>query len=132
MDAAFSSVQLSHSVMSSSLRHHGLQHARPPCPTPAPMNLLKLMSIESVTPSSHLVLCHPLLLLSSIFPASGSFPMSLLFTSGGQSIAASASASVFPKKYSELIYFKIDWFDLHVVQGTLKSNTLHLLSMCQY
>ena len=58
--------------------------------------------------------------------------MSLLFTSGGQSIAASASASVFPKKYSELIYFKIDWFDLHVVQGTLKSNTLHLLSMCQY
>ena len=55
--------------------------------------------------------------------------MSLLFTSGGQSIEASASASVFPKKYSELIYFKIDCFDLLAVQGTLKNNTLHLLSV---
>ena len=48
-------------------------------------NLLKLMSIESVMPSNHLILCYPLLLLS-IFPSSGSFPVSQFFTSGGQSI----------------------------------------------
>ena len=56
---------------------------------------LKFMSIESVMPSSHFILCCPLLLPSS-FPASGSFPMSWLFTSGGQSIGTSALASVLP------------------------------------
>ena len=56
----------------------------------------KPMSIESVMPSNHLILCRPLLLLPSIFPASGSFPMSQLFTSGGQSIGVSASTSVLP------------------------------------
>ena len=59
-------------------------------------SLLKLMSIESVMPSNHLNLCHPLLLLPSIFPSIRSFPMSRLFTSGGQSIGTSASASVLP------------------------------------
>ena len=54
-------------------------------------SLLKLMSIELVMPSNHLILCHPLLLLPSIFPESGSFPMSWLFVSGGQSTRASAS-----------------------------------------
>ena len=57
-------------------------------------SLLKLMSVESVMPSKHLILCHPLLLLPSIFPASGAFPRSQFFASGGQSIGASASASV--------------------------------------
>ena len=56
--------------------------------------LLKLMSIESVMPSNHLVLCRPLLLLPSIFPGIRSFLMSHLFTSGGQIIGASASTSV--------------------------------------
>ena len=59
----FSSVQFSHSVMSNSLRPHGQQHARPPCPSLTP-GLPKLMSIESGMPSNHLVLCRPLLLLS--------------------------------------------------------------------
>ena len=54
-------------------------------------NLLKLKSIESMMPSHHLIVCRPLLLLSSIFLSSGAFPMSQLFTSGGQSIGASAS-----------------------------------------
>ena len=54
-------------------------------------SLLKLMSIRSVMPSSHLILCHPLLLLPQSLPASGSFPMSQLFTWGGQSIGVSAS-----------------------------------------
>ena len=58
---------------------------------------LKFMSIESVMPSNHLILCHPLLLLPSIFPSIRFFfPMSQLFASGGQSIGASASASVLP------------------------------------
>ena len=59
-------------------------------------NLPKLMSIESVMLSNHLILCHPLLLLSSISPRSGSFQMSQLFASGGQSIGVSASTSVLP------------------------------------
>ena len=59
-------------------------------------SLLKLMSIESVMLSSHLILCRPLLLLSSIFPGIRSLPMSHLFAWGGQSIGVSASASVLP------------------------------------
>ena len=60
----------SHLVVSDSLRPHGLQHARPPCQSPTPSrSSLKLMSIESVMPSNHLILCHPLLLLTSIFPS---------------------------------------------------------------
>ena len=59
-------------------------------------SLLKLMSIESVMPSNHLILCCPFRLLPSNFPASGSFPLSQLFTSGGQNIGASVSASVLP------------------------------------
>ena len=68
-------------------------------------SFLKFMSIESVMPSNHLILCHPLLLLPSIFPASGSFPMIQLFTSVGQSIEASALASVLPMNIQ-------DWFPL--------------------
>ena len=68
------------------------------------------MSIESMMPSNHLILCHPLLLQS--FPASGSFPRSQFFASGGQSIGVSASASVLSNEYSGLISVRIDWFDL--------------------
>ena len=74
------SVQFSCSVLSNSLQPHGLQHARLPCPITNFWSLLKLMSIESVMPSNHLILCCPL--LSSClwsFPASGSFPMSQFF-----------------------------------------------------
>ena len=56
----------------------------------------KLMSIDSVTPSNHLILCHPLLLLPPIFPASESFPMSQFFAWGSQSTGVSASTSVLP------------------------------------
>ena len=59
-------------------------------------SLLKLKSIESVMPSNHLILGCPLLFPPSIFPASGSFQMSQFFTSGGQSIGVSASASALP------------------------------------
>ena len=72
------------------------------CSTPALLvhhqllSLLKLMFIESVMPCNHLILCHFLLLLPSIFPSIGSFPISQFFASGGQSIGVSASASVLP------------------------------------
>ena len=68
-------------------------------------SLLKLMSIELVMPSNHLILCHPLLLLPSISPSIRTFPVSQLFPSGGQSIGASASASV-------LLMNIQDWFPL--------------------
>ena len=64
-------------------------------------------SLELVMPSSHLILCCPLLLLSSIFPASGSFPMSLFFASGGQSIGAPASISVLPMNTQS--WFSLGW-----------------------
>ena len=66
-------------------------------------SLLKPMSIESVMPSNHLILYRPLLLLPSIFPASGSFPVSQFFVSGGQSIVDSASASVLPMNIQDLL-----------------------------
>ena len=59
-------------------------------------SLLRLMSIESVIPSNHLILCRPLFLLLQFFPESGSFQMSQFFALGGQSIGVSASASVLP------------------------------------
>ena len=92
----FSLVQFSHSVVSDSLWLHGLQHAKPPCPSPTP----------GVYPKSCPLIpwCHPAISPSVIPfsscpqspPASGSFPMSQLFTSGGQSIGVSASTSVLP------------------------------------
>ena len=98
------SVQFNHSVGSSSLWPHGLQHARPPCPSPT------LGAYSNSAPSSRW--CHPttsssVVLFSHLqsFPASGSFPMSQFFASGGQSIGVSASASVLPVNIQ-------DWFPL--------------------
>ena len=104
------SPQNSHSVQFSSISQFCLtlcdpQHARHSCPTPTPRSLLKLISIESVMPSSHLILCHPRMFLPSIFPAPGSFPMSQFFASGGQSIGVSALASVLSINIQ-------DWFSL--------------------
>ena len=70
-------------------------------------NLLKLKSIYSVIPSNHLILCRPLLPCLHSFPPSGSFLISQFFASGGQSIGASASASVLPMNIQ-------DWFPLHM------------------
>ena len=85
----------SHSAVSDSLQPSGLHSLGFPVLHHL-QSLLKLTSIESVMPSNHIILCHPLLLLLLSFPASGSFPVSQLFTSGGQSIGASASTSVLP------------------------------------
>ena len=85
------------------------------------------MSIESVMPSSHLILCYPLLLLPLIPPASESFPMSQLFAWGGQSIGVSASASVLPMNTQDLSPLEwTGWISLHEsLQGTLKSLLQH-------
>ena len=71
----------------------------------SPQSLLRFMCIESVTPSDYLILCRPLLPRPHSFPASGCFPSSQLFTSGGQASGAAASASVFPINIQ-------DWFPL--------------------
>ena len=101
------SVQFSRLVRSDSLRPHGLQHARPPCPSPAPR------VYSNSCPLSWW--CHPNISSSVIpfsarlqsFPASGSFPMSQLFASGGQSTEVSASASVLPMNIQD--WFLLGW-----------------------
>ena len=105
----FSSFHFSRSVMSNSLWPHGLQHPRPPCPLPTPR----------VYPNSCPLSwwCHPAVSSSVVpffscpqtLPASGSFPMSRLFASGGQRIGASASTSVPSSEYSGWISFRI-WY----------------------
>ena len=85
-------------------------------------SLLKLMSFELVMPSSHLILCHPLLLLPSVFASIRVFFNESVLHISGQSTGVSASASVLPMSIQDwLISFRMDWLDLLVVQGTLKS-----------
>ena len=111
-------IQFGSSVVSDSLQPHGMQHARFPCP------LLTPRASSNSCPSGRW--CHPTISFSIIlfssclqsFPGSGSFPVNQFFTSGGQSTGVSASAS---NEYSGLVSFRIDWFDLLAVQGTLKS-----------
>ena len=101
----FSSVPFSHSVVSDFLWPHGLQHARLPCPSPTPRvssNSCPMSRWGHPTISSSVV---PFASCPQSFPVSGSFPMSQLFTSGGQSIGASTSASVLPMNNQ-------DWFPL--------------------
>ena len=88
-------------------------------------SLLKLMSIESVMPSNHLILCCPLLLLPSVFPSIRVFSNgSVLHTRWPKYWSFSFSISPF-NEYSGLISFRMDWFDLLAVQGTLKSLLQH-------
>ena len=113
--------QFSCSVVSDSLRPHGLQHTRLPCPSPT------LRAYSNSCPLSQW--CHPTISSSVVpfssciqsFPASGSFQMSHFFSWYGQRIGLSASASVLPMTI-QLISFRIDWFDLFAVQSTLKSS----------
>ena len=117
------SVQFSCSVVSDSLQPHGLQHARPPCPSPTPESTQ--MYIESVMPSSHLILCHSFLLLPSIFPSirvfSNESALWIRWTkywSFGFKISPT-------NEYPGLISFRMDWLDLLAVQETLKSLLQH-------
>ena len=119
--------QFSRSVVSDSLGLHGLQHARLPCPSPTPAysNLLKLMSIYSMMPSNHLILCCPLLLSSSIFPSIRVFSNESVLHirwPNYQSFSFSISPS---DEYSGLISFRMDLLYLLAVQGNLKSLLQH-------
>ena len=87
-------------------------------------SLLKLKSIEVVMPCNHLILCHPLLLLPSIFPSTRVFPNESALRIRRPNYW-SFSFSISPNEYSGLISFRIDSFDLLVVQGTLKSLLQH-------
>ena len=110
--------------MSDFLRPHDCSMPTSLC-SPNSWSLLKLMSIESVMPTNHLILCHPLLLLPSIFP-------SIRVFSDDSAVCIrwpkywSFSFSISPSnEYSGLISFKIDSFDLLIVQGTHKSLLQH-------
>ena len=113
---------LSCSVLTNSLQLHGLPHAMLPCPSLSP-SLLKLISIESMMPSNHLLLYCPILLLPSIFPSITVFSSVLaLHIRWPKYWSASISPS---NEYSGLISFRIDLFVLLAVHGTLKSLLQH-------
>ena len=120
----FSSVQLHRSIMSNSVTSWTAALQAFLSITNS-WSLLKLMSVESVMPSNHLILCRPLLLLSSIFP-------SIRFFSNESALCIrwpkywSFSFNISPSnEYSGLISFRMDWLDLLAVQGTLKSLLQH-------
>ena len=114
----FISVQFSCSVVSDYLRPHGLQHARPPCLSSTP----GVYPIESVMPSNHLILCHPLLLLPSIFPSTRVFSNESTLHIRWPKYWSFHSNISPSNEHSGLISFRMDWLDLLAVQRTLKNT----------
>ena len=117
-------VVVAHSVVSDYFWLHGLQHTKLPCPSLSPR------VCSNSCPLSRW--CHPIILSSvtcfscpQSFLGSGSFPVSQLFTSGSQSIGASASAPVLPMKIQGWFPLGLTWFDLLIVQETPKSLLQH-------
>ena len=109
---------LSHSVMAECLQPHGLQHTRLPCPSPSP----GVCSNSCPLNSNRLILCHPFLLLPSVFPS-----IRVFFNASAHPIRWpkywSISFSMSPSnEYSGLISLRIDWLDLLAVQGTQQSS----------
>ena len=96
--------------------------SRLPCPSPTPGAYSKLMSIKSVMPSNHLILCHPLLLLSSVFSSIRVFSNESVLIRCPKYWSFSISPS---SKYSGLISFRMDWLDHLAIKGTLKSLLQH-------
>ena len=125
--SGFSSVQFSCLVVSDYLWPHGLQHARPPCSSPTPGVYSNSCPFELVMPSNHLILCCPFLLPPSIFPSI--FPR--VFSSESALCIRwpkywSFSFNISPSnEHSWLISIRMDWMDLLVVQGILKSLLQH-------
>ena len=112
--------QFSCLVVLDSLQPHGLQHARFPCPKPT-LRVCSNISIELVTPSIHVMLCHPLLLLPLIFPSKRVFSnesaLCIRWPKDWNFILSISPSN----KYSGLISFRMNWLDHLAVQGTLKS-----------
>ena len=107
----FSSVQFSRSVVSDSLQPHESQNARPPCPSPTPSSL-RLASIESVTPSSQLIFCHPLLLLPPIPPSIKVFSNESTRRMRWPKYWSFSFSIIPSKEIPGLISFRMDWLDL--------------------
>ena len=121
-----SSVQFSLSVLSNSLRPHGLQHARPPCPSPTPKVYSNLCPLSRwCHPSNHLILCHPLLLLPSIFPSIRVFSNELALLIRWPKYWSFSFNMSPSNEHPGMISFRMDWLDLLAVQGTLKSLLQH-------
>ena len=111
--------------MSGSLWPHGLQHAMPLCPSPTPGVYPNSCPFESVMPSNHLILCHPLLLLPSIFPSFRVFSNESALCFKWPKYW-SFSFNISPSnENSGLISFRMDWLDLLAVQETLKHLLQH-------
>ena len=115
--------------MSDFLQLHGLQHARlsVTCLSPTP-GANSNSSIELEMPSNHLILCHPLLLLPSIFPSIRVFPNELIHHIRWPKYWSFSFSISLSNKYSALISFRIDRLDLLTVQGILKSLIQHYSS----
>ena len=121
----YGSVQFSRSVVSDSLQPHGLQHARPPCPSTNPGAYSNSCASSRVMPSNHLILCRPLLLLPSIFPRIRAFSNESALRIRWPKYW-NFNFNISPsKEYSGLISFRMDWLDLLAVQETLKSLLQH-------
>ena len=120
-----SSVQLSHLVVSDCLRPYELQHARPPCLSPTPGVHSDSTSIQSVMPSSHLILCHPLLLLPPTPPSIRVFSNESTLRMRWQKYWTFSFSIIPSKEHPGLISFRMDWLDLLAIQGTLKSLLQH-------
>ena len=124
-----SSVQFSHSVVSNSLQPHGLQHTRLSCPSPTPRACSRSCPLSRW--------CHPTISSSVVpfssclqsFPASGSFPMSQFFPSGGQSIGVLASASVFSMNIQDWLPLGLTGLISLQSKGLLKSY-VHNYKLC--
>ena len=110
--------------MSDSLQPHGLQACQASLSFTIARSLLRLMSIESVMPSNHLILCHPFLLLPSIFPSIRVFSNESAFRIRWPKYW-SFSFNISPSSEHPGLIFRMDWLDLLAVQGTLKSLLQH-------
>ena len=107
----FSSVQFRHSVVTLSITNS--------------QSLLRLISTKSVMPSNHLILCHPLLLLPSIFPSIWVFSKESVLQIRWPKYWSFSFSNSPSNEYSGLISFRIDWLDLFAVQGTLENLLQH-------
>ena len=121
---SISSVQFSCSVMSDSLQPHRLQHVRRPCTSPT-LRACSNSSIQSVMPSNHLILCHTLPLLPSIFPSIRDFSNESVLCIRWPMYRTFSFIISPSNEYSRLISFRTDWFDLLAVHGKLKHLCQH-------
>ena len=124
------SVQFSCSVESDSLQLHGLQYARLPRPSPTPWACSNSCPSSQwwtwwLMPSNHLILCHPLFLLPSVFPSIRVFSNELILYIRWPKYWSFSSSISPSNEYLGLICFRVDWLDLLEVQGTLKSLLQH-------